>query len=204
MAGDPKGFAKLKPAHQIFVVMGLCAALLGAVWYWMLSPIQEDIATKEGQLGQLQSKVALGLARKAVLDQFKRETKMLEAKLEDLKSILPRERETDEVLRQVQSSAQSSGLKIRSIIPRPLVEREVFLTEWPLQMEVGGTYHDVGKFLDKIRNLPRIVNIGGLKLVTVGGGSSPASTNVTATYTATTFVYREEANAGAAKPAKGN
>jgi Tfp pilus assembly protein PilO len=70
-------------------------------------------------------------------------------------------------------------------------------------MEVGGTYHDIGVFLNKIRKLPRIVNIGSLKIAG-RPGTSAFSANVSATYTATTFVYREEASAPPAKPAKGN
>jgi type IV pilus assembly protein PilO len=200
MAGE-KGFGRMRPLHQVLVVAILCAALLGAVWYYMLSPMEEDIAAQETQLADLQAKISKGLMRKAQLEQFKKEAQALEARLVDLRKVLPLDKETDEVLRQVQASARSSGLKIQSIVPKPLIDHEVY-TEWPLTMEVGGTYHDLGTFLDKIRKLPRIVNIGSLKIA--GRGSDSAySANVSATYTATTFVYREDTPAPSATPAKG-
>jgi type IV pilus assembly protein PilO len=203
MAGEGKGFNKLKPLHQVLVVTILCGALLGAVWYYVLTPMQEEITGQETQLADLQAKINKGLMRKAVLEEFKKESKALEVRLEELKQVLPLDKETDEVLRQVQASAQSSGLKIQSIVPKPLIDHEVY-TEWPLTMEVGGTYHDLGTFLDKIRKLPRIVNIGALKIAVRGASETSLSANVSVTYTATTFVYREEVPAPPAKPVKGN
>jgi type IV pilus assembly protein PilO len=73
-------------------------------------------------------------------------------------------------------------------------------TEWPIDMEVVGTYHNIGQFLDKIRNLPRIVNVGGMKIQSrASQGSDAFTSSVGATYVATTFVYREEI-ANAAPP----
>jgi Tfp pilus assembly protein PilO len=72
-------------------------------------------------------------------------------------------------------------------------------------MEVIGTYHAIGAFLDRIRQLPRIVNIGNLKIQSrASEGESAYNSSVGATFTATTFVYREEIvqQAPPAKPAK--
>jgi Tfp pilus assembly protein PilO len=66
-----------------------------------------------------------------------------------------------------------------------------------------GTYHNIGAFLDKIRKLPRIVNIAGLKISSrAADGEAAFTASVGATYTATTFVYREEQIATTAPPAK--
>ena len=60
-------------------------------------------------------------------------------------------------------------------------------------MQVIGTYHNIGAFLDKIRNLPRIVNVAGMRLQTrASQGDEAFTSSVNATYVATTFVYREE------------
>jgi type IV pilus assembly protein PilO len=191
MAGDAKSFGKLKPLHQILVVLSLCGVMLGAFWYWVLAPMQQEIDAQTAKLADFQVKIDKGLMRKAVLEQFKKEARALEVQLEELKRVLPRDKETDEVLRQVESSARTSGLRIQSIIPRAIVDHEVY-TEWPIQMQVAGTYHDVGTFLDRIRKLPRIVNISGLKIA-ARGSEGEFGANVGATYTATTFVYREDA-----------
>jgi hypothetical protein len=51
----------------------------------------------------------------------------------------------------------------------------------------------MGAFLDRIRQLPRIVNISNLRISSrAAEGEASFSASVGATYTATTFVYKEE------------
>jgi Tfp pilus assembly protein PilO len=60
-------------------------------------------------------------------------------------------------------------------------------------MEVVGTYHNIGAFLDRIRQLPRIVNISSLRIASrASEGEAAFTASVGATYTATTFVYRDD------------
>jgi len=89
-----------------------------------------------------------------------------------------------------------------SIGVRPVIEHDVY-TEWPWDMQAVGTYNSLATFFDKIHQLPRIVNISGLKLSTRASEGEKAFTeSVGATYTATTFIYHEEQVAEAAPPAK--
>ena len=112
-----------------------------------------------------------------------------------LKLVLPLEKETDQIFRSVQQQATTSALRILRVTPRPTIDHEVY-TEWPIDMEIIGTFHNVGLFLDKIRQLPRIVNITALKMnVRSAEGDQAATASLGATYVATTFVYKEEGNA---------
>ena len=63
-------------------------------------------------------------------------------------------------------------------------------------MQVLGNYHSLGAFLQKIRELPRIVNVGKLKVEGRSGSTAEDGTanSIGATYEATTFVYREIAD----------
>lgn len=204
MAVDMKAFNAMKWYYQVLAVAAVCAGIYGGVWYGFFSPMSEDIAAKDGQLVELRQKIDKALRQKAVLEQFKKESAALEAKLEELKRVLPQDKETDQILLQVQSSARAAGLRIQRVVSRPVIDHEVY-TEWPLDMDVAGTYHNIGMFLDKIRQLPRIVNIGSLRIQSRPTDDDAAATaSVAATYTATTFVYREEAApAPAAKGGQG-
>ncbi len=200
MAVDFKDFQKLKWYYQILVVAGVCGGFLYLVSYQFFTPIQDEITAKEAALSELQATIAKSIAQQRVFAQFKKEAQELEAKLETLKSILPQEKETDQILRSVQQAASSSSLRILRVGPRPAIDHEVY-TEWPIDMEVLGTFHSMGAFLDRIRQLPRIVNIGTLRLqARATEGEAAATSSVGATYTATTFVYREEQIASTAPP----
>jgi type IV pilus assembly protein PilO len=197
MAIDTKSFQKLKWHTQLLVVAGVCAALLALVWYQFLSPMQEEITAKEGRLVELQALIQKSVAQQKVLAQLKKESLELQAQLDSLKSVLPLERETARVLVSVQDAARNSALRINRFAFRPVIDHEVY-TEWPIEMEVVGTYHNIGAFLDRIRTMSRIVNISALKIQSrASTGAAAFTSSVGATYTATTFVYREEPPDGA-------
>jgi type IV pilus assembly protein PilO len=192
MAVDFKDFQKLRWYYQVLTVAAVCGGLLGLVWYQFLAPMEAEIVVRTGKLAELQGQIHKSIQQQRVFEQFKRETAELELELESLKSVLPLEKETDQLLRQAQQSASASGLRILRLGPRPIIDHEVY-TEWPIDMEVVGTYHNIGAFLDRIRKLPRIVNINNLQVQSrASEGDAGFGSTVGATYTATTFVYREE------------
>jgi type IV pilus assembly protein PilO len=189
MAIDFKDLAKLKWYYQILLVAGVCGGLLALLWYQVLTPIQTEIESKNSTLSGLKLTIAKSEAQQKVLAQLKKDSLALQAKLDMLKLVLPLEKETDQVLRSVQQAASSSALRIMRVGFRPIIDHEVY-TEWPIDMQVIGTYHNIGTFLDKIRNLPRIVNVAGMRIQ--GRAPQGDDSSVNATYVATTFVYREE------------
>jgi type IV pilus assembly protein PilO len=201
MAQSLKGFDKLTWYYQVLIVSGICAGLLGAVWYQYLAPIKTTIDGKSADLKNLQAQVAKSQAQEREYAKFKADSDKLKAELDDLKSVLPQEKETDQILRQAEHSAETASLRIMRVGPRATIDHEIY-TEWPIDMEIVGTYHNIGSFLDKIRLLPRIVNISNMKIQSrAAEGPNSQVASVGATYTATTFVYKEEADA-AIPPAK--
>jgi len=207
MAGvDIKGFTRLKWYYQIAIVLGLCGALLGVAWYQFFSAMAEENKAKTEQLTKLQQEVAKGMQRQKELAQLKVKTEQYRKKLEDLKANLPLEKETDQILRSIYAEANASSVRILNVTVRPVIEHEVY-AESPWDMNVVGTYTSVNEFFDKVRRLPRIVSVSKLQLTSRNSdGEKAFSESVSATYTATTYVYREEqpaaAPAAAAKPAK--
>ena len=200
MALDFKDLGKLKWYYQVVIVAGTCGALLGLFWYQYLAPLNDDIQSRTKTLTDLQVVIAKSLQQQKQLAQIKREAQELQAKLDMLKTILPQEKETDQIFRSVQQQATTSALRILRVAPRAVLDHEVY-TEWPIDMQITGTYHNVGMFLDKIRQLPRIVNITGLRIgVRNAQGDQAATSSIDATYVATTFVYKEEPVVSTAPP----
>jgi len=192
MALEFKDFSRLKWYYQVLIVGSICGGLLAGFWYQYLTPIQTDIDAKTAKVVELQQIVAKNEARQKELQKIKKEALELQDKLETLKAVLPLEKETDQIFRAVQLQASASGLKVSRVAPRATVDHEVY-TEYPIDLDVTGTYHNVGMFLDRIRQLPRIVNINGLRLQgRASEGELAFTSSIGATYTATTFVYKEE------------
>ena len=197
-----KDLAKLKWYYQVLIVGSICGALLAGFWYQFLTPIQVEIVGKTAKIEELQKIITKSEQQAKQLAQIKKDALALQAKLEMLKAVLPLEKETDQIFRAVQLQAAASGLKVSRVAPRGTIDHDAY-TEYPIDLEVGGTYHNVGTFLDKIRQLPRIVNINGLKLQSrASEGDLSFTSSVGATYTATTFVYKEEPIVSTAPPPK--
>jgi type IV pilus assembly protein PilO len=205
MALDFKDLAKLKWYYQVLIVATVCGGLLGGVWYQFLSPKQDDIATKTKQVDELQKTIANAQQQQKRLAQIKKDAIELQAKLEMLKTVLPQEKEIPQVLGKMQELATMSGVQLKSLTSRPTSDRDVYL-EWPIEVDVVGTYHSVTEFLDRIRQLPRIMNISAVRFQSASSAGDAASTSsISAHYTATTFVYKDEpiaSTAPAAKPVK--
>jgi type IV pilus assembly protein PilO len=139
---------------------------------------------------KLEKSVAQASAFASQLSRYKQEVVDLAARLRTLRRILPEQKETPIVLRSVQEMASTSNLKIRKFDPQPLVPRD-FYTDWPITMEVEGSYNALGQFFEKVGRAARIINVQNISLKGIDGSTDPTCT-VTATCTATTFVYREE------------
>jgi len=192
MALDFKDLAKLKWYYQVLVVGAICGGLLAGFWYQFLAPIQSEIEAKNAKFAELQQTIAKSRLQEKQLIEIKKQAVELQEKLDKLKAVLPLEKETDQIFRSVQQVAGLSGLKVQRVAPRATIDHDVY-TEYPIDLEIVGTYHNVGAFLDRIRQLPRIVSIGALRLQTKAAeGPLALTASVGGTYTATTFVYKDE------------
>lgn len=195
-----KDLTKLQWYYQVLIVGAVSGGLLAGFWYQFLTPIQTEIDQRKTHLAELQTAIAKGNETVKQLAKLKREEADLRVKLDELKKVLPQEKETDQVLRSMKQTADSSSVRILRMEPRPTIDHEVYV-EWPINMEVASTYHNLGGFLDRIRQLSRIINISGLRVQSrASEGEAAFSSSVGANYTATMFVYREEQIATSAPP----
>jgi type IV pilus assembly protein PilO len=99
----------------------------------------------------------------------------------------------------VQQLAAESSLNVLRFKPEA-TKPQSFYAEWPISLDLDGSYHNLAYFFDRLSRLSRIVNVSNLK-VTAKKDPSISST-ISASCTATTFVFIEQAAApaGAATP----
>ena len=61
----------------------------------------------------------------------------------------------------MQTVAAQSNLTIKGFKPAPTVTKQLH-AEWPITLELEGTYHNLAIFFDRVGKFTRIVNISGL------------------------------------------
>ncbi|OFV90116.1 MAG: hypothetical protein A3G76_12660 [Acidobacteria bacterium RIFCSPLOWO2_12_FULL_65_11] len=180
------------PKLPWYALLGICVGLAvaggGAFYYFYDMPTSAGIATRQAQLTTLKADNAKGQATERRLPEFQAELAALEAELNTLKAILPEEKDAAELLRSLQTVAVQSNLTIKSFRPAPTVTKELH-REWPIALELEGTYHNLALYLDRVGKLTRIINVAGLDLKT--HPMPDTNTTITAVCTATTFVLLE-------------
>lgn len=193
--------AKLPWYGQIGVFVVLSLIVGGVFYYYVETPAQAAMATRNTELAAIQARVTLGQTKARQLPEFRKQISELEARLEVLKPILPSERDAGDLLRRVQTLAVQSNLTILGFRPQAITVADMH-AEWPISLQLEGNYHSFGAFLDRVSKFPRIINIGNM---TMGVHPDPtAASSMRIGVTATTFVLMEpEApQKGAAPPAK--
>jgi type IV pilus assembly protein PilO len=181
--------SKLPWYAQIGAFVALSAGGVGLFYYYYEVPARADIATREGTLKALRADVAKGQATEKKLPQFRAQVDELEERLASLSEVLPEEKDGADLLRQMQTTAVQSNLVIKSFKPAPIVTRQLH-AEWPINLELDGTYHNLAQFFDRLGKFARIVNISGLNVRGTDKGDSRAT--ITASCVATTFVLLDK------------
>jgi len=136
------------------------------------------------------------------LPELQREVKALTVALKETTAALPEEKDPQDVLRNLHDIASESSLDIASFKPNSIVAKAQY-SEWPIQLGFEGSYHDLGRFFDRLAGMERLISVTDLNIKTKTKPEGRGS--VVVTCLATTFVFRQEA-AGAAgvAPAAGN
>jgi type IV pilus assembly protein PilO len=178
--------SRLSLGGQLGVSAVLAAIICGAFWYFWYSPALEEESKKTTQLESLQREIRALEVTANKLQEFQREVQLLEAQLETLKRILPPDKETPDLMRRVQSLASQSRLNIKNFTPAAEVTRD-FYKEVPINVDVEGTYHDLGQFFDRVSRLARLVNMTNVKVK--AQATQTASKTIAASGVATTYVY---------------
>jgi len=181
-----------------FAVLSIAAA--GVFWNFYVRPAQESINSRKAQLATIRADINRGRTTARRLPEFRRQVEDLQAQLDRLRPVLPEEKDVADLLRRIQGMATQSNLQIRGFSPQPVATRQMY-AEWPIGLELDGTYHNLGGFLERVSKFPRIINISGIHIKAKDDGG-PSQT-ITAECTATTFVLVEPKKPADGKPAPG-
>ena len=180
---------KLPWYAQVGAFVALAVGACAAFYYYIEVPARADMASRELQLTMLQADVAKGMTTARKLPEFRAQVTDLEGRLANLKAILPEEKDVADLLNRMQTVAAQSNMVIKGFKPSPTVTKQLH-AEWPITLDLEGTYHNLALFFDRVGKFTRIVNISGLD---VRGKEKPEpNATIRATCIATTFVLLEK------------
>jgi type IV pilus assembly protein PilO len=145
-------------AAKAVLVLFLCG-VLGGGWYWFFTLDQLDslsrVEAKEAELKtSFESKQRLA----ANLEMHREQLVQIEEFLGELLRQLPGSAEIAALLVDVSQTGLAAGLEFELFRPAGEVSKS-FYAELPIQVEVTGSYHQLGNFVSGLAALPRIVTV---------------------------------------------
>ncbi|MGC4122298.1 MAG: type 4a pilus biogenesis protein PilO [Myxococcales bacterium] len=180
---------KVPLATKAVVVLLLLAAVTAGNYFLLVADLTTQIEGHRAKKRSLDDELVKKRVIADNLNQYRRDKEVLERRLAEALTKLPRNPEIEELLRQLNDVGKKSGLEI--VVLEPGQEKpETFYAAIPIKMQVAGNYHEIAVFFESVSKLRRIVNISGITF------QSPArraeKVVLSASYMATTFRFLDD------------
>jgi type IV pilus assembly protein PilO len=185
-------------AARGFLVLLACAAVIGAIYHFVITPQFQKLTVLQSQETELritfdteQSKAA---NRSAYVYQLEEMKKTFNVMLRQL----PNRIDIESLLVDLSQTSVSSGLEVQNFRPESEISRG-FYAEYPIRISVTGQYHQFGNFVSGLAALPRIVTLSNIDITDVTPTSKEQSNSLARgakklkmDLVATTYRYIEE------------
>jgi Tfp pilus assembly protein PilO len=194
-------FGKLKSVPwylrlMIFVVVA--TVLYGAFWYFVTSGTRKATKEMEAEIALLLPRNAQAQIASQRLNEFRAIYKARQEEYDELKALLPEQRELTMVLQGLQDRARNTGLVFRRFNPKEDVLQENYSGK-KIEVGVSSSFAALRAFFEQVAHYQRIVSITNFELKQIEK-QSPQET-VEARFDLTAFYVSAESLQKNPKPA---
>jgi Tfp pilus assembly protein PilO len=146
---------------SIFSVLAL--VIYGAFWYFVTSGTRKDTKALQDQISLLQKANAEAQIASQRLSEFRTAYKNKQEELEELKALLPEQRELTKVLEGIQERARTTGLSVRRFTPKDDLQQD-FYSGKKIDVAVQSSFAGLRSFFDQMAHYQRIVSITNFEI----------------------------------------
>lgn len=186
-------FVRLPLYKRLLVVFVVLAAIAASFYFFAFLPKLNAYNELSKRSEDLQAEIVQKKSIADNLGRFRAEYEKMQQRLEESLKELPNDKEIPELLMSIASIAKQNRLDVKKFQPGSEASKG-FYAEVPVTLSLAGRYHDVGKFFYDVSEMPRIVNIGYIKMKPSGekGGGDQAIVVVDCQATTYRFLSSEE------------
>jgi type IV pilus assembly protein PilO len=192
--------AKVPKPIRLAAVSALLLSVAAGYWFVSYEPRREEVSQLHEHARQLQRKLNNVRAVASNVGAFEQEVTDLERELEKALKQLPDGKQFEDLLRDISTAGKQVGVNIKSLQREPEIPHD-FYAEVPFRIELEGSYHDLARFFERVGRLPRIVNMGALRVSVMN--ENRQSTYLKVQGTATTFRFLNNEDRSASLKARG-
>jgi Tfp pilus assembly protein PilO len=140
----------------IFAVIALI--VYGGFWYAVTRSTRKETKGLQEQISVLQKANAEAQIASQRLNEFRTAYKNKQEELEELRTLLPEQRELTKVLEGIQDRARATALSLRKFTPKDDVQQD-FYSGKRIDVSVQSSFAGLRAFFDQMAHYQRIVSI---------------------------------------------
>lgn len=196
------GNLKEQPWYLRLTIMGVVAvAFYAAFWYFITSGTRTEAKEINTQVELLLRQNEGARIASQRLNEFKVAYQNKQQEYDELKALLPEQRELTSVLQGVQDRARESRLSLVRFSPKDDVQQD-FYSGKPINVAVTSTFNNLRAFFDQMARYQRIVSITDFKVNRIREDEMNNSKTVDAQFMMTAYyVSAEKLQQQSAQPA---
>jgi len=165
----------------LFVVVA--GVMYAGFWYLVTKPTRAETKVLNDEIAQLLPRNAQAQIASQRLNEFRALYKTREEEYEELKALLPEQRELTMVLQGVQDRARANGLVLRKFSPKDEVQEGNYSGK-RIEVSVTSSFASLRAFFEHLARYQRIVSVTNFELSQATGsrGTVDATFDLTAYY----------------------
>ncbi len=177
---------KLSLPKKIALLVVINIIIAGGFYWFLTGPALRTKSGLKRDMQRLSARLNENRRVASDLPKYRKEKKKMEARLAEAVARLPNEKELPDLIDAVSNAAKKSGLKILLFRPSREINKG-FYADLPINMSVEGRFESLFDFSVKVGNLPRIVNLTSMNIIS--RGHKNRMPDLKADFVATTFRF---------------
>src|SRR5438876_6088567 len=189
------------PLYLRLIMFVLVAVVLYAGFrYLVTSSTRNETKELSKEIAELRARNALAQVASQRLNEFRALYKARQEEYEELKALLPEQRELTMVLQGIQDRARNNGLVLRKFTPNKDDLQQENYSGKKIEVNVTSSFASLRAFFEQLAHYQRIVSITNFELTQVDKQTSMKTVDATFDLTAY-YVSAEKLKPAAAQPA---
>ena len=174
---------------RLVMFVAVAAVMYMGFWFFVTKPIRAEVKAFNVEIEDLRAKNAQAQIAQQRLNEFRAMYTARVQEYEELKALLPEQRELTMVLQSVQDRARGNGLVVKKFLPKEDVQQGNYNGK-KIEVSVSSTFAGLRNFFEQMAHYQRIVSITNFNLQQIDQQSS--SKTVDATFDLTAYYVSAE------------
>jgi type IV pilus assembly protein PilO len=153
----------LKWYFQLLMLVVVGGLIYSGVWYFVTSGTRAETEDLNNQIAQLTAKNHAAEIAVEHINEFRAMYASKQQEYDELKVLLPEQREITNVLQGLQDTARDARLTVMRFSPRDDQQQDS-MTAKPVEIEVDSNFNNLRDFFQSMAKLPRIVSVSDFSL----------------------------------------